>query len=253
MELDWTTFLLEILNFLILVWLLKRFLYKPVLQAIAQRKAAIEQLLADAQRQRAEAEALRTQYDNRLAEWKRERESAHTRLLEEIDAERGRLMADVQTALQQERDKAAAVEQRRARELARHLEEQALLQGAGFAARFLSRLVGPALEARIIDMVLTDLSSLPDSAQQTLRSALASPETPVRIVSAFPLQEAQRDALGHALEKLAGRALACDFTEDAALGAGLRLSIGAWMLRANLQDELAYFAESAQYAALNHP
>ena len=37
MQLNWSTFVLEIINFLILVWVLKRFLYKPVLAAIAQR------------------------------------------------------------------------------------------------------------------------------------------------------------------------------------------------------------------------
>ncbi|WP_054775053.1 hypothetical protein [Methylogaea oryzae] len=42
MELDWSTIALEIVNFLILVWLLKRLLYKPVQDIIAQRRAAIE-------------------------------------------------------------------------------------------------------------------------------------------------------------------------------------------------------------------
>ncbi len=48
MELNWTTFALEIVNFLILVWILKRFLYKPVLEAIARRKTAIDKTLSDA-------------------------------------------------------------------------------------------------------------------------------------------------------------------------------------------------------------
>ena len=50
MQLDWSTFILEILNFLILVWILKRFLYKPILTMIAERKAAIEQTLATSER-----------------------------------------------------------------------------------------------------------------------------------------------------------------------------------------------------------
>ena len=39
MELDWTTFILEIINFLVLVWILHRFLYQPVMNVIAQRRA----------------------------------------------------------------------------------------------------------------------------------------------------------------------------------------------------------------------
>ena len=38
MEINWFTVIAQVINFLILVWLLKRFLYKPVLNAIAERE-----------------------------------------------------------------------------------------------------------------------------------------------------------------------------------------------------------------------
>ena len=83
MQLDWSTFILEILNFLILVWILKRFLYKPILTMIAERKAAIEQTLATSERTQKEAQALREQYEHRQADWQREKETARAHLLEE--------------------------------------------------------------------------------------------------------------------------------------------------------------------------
>ena len=49
MEFDGTTFALEIINFLVLVWLVQHFLYQPGTAAIAQRQAGIEKILADAQ------------------------------------------------------------------------------------------------------------------------------------------------------------------------------------------------------------
>ena len=58
MELSWPTFFLEIINFLVLVWILKRFLYKPVLEAVAHRKAVIDKTLADANAKEAGAQAL---------------------------------------------------------------------------------------------------------------------------------------------------------------------------------------------------
>ena len=74
MELSWATFFLEIINFLVLVWILKRFLYKPVLEAIGHRKAVIDKTLADADAKEAGAQALVEQYQNRLAEWENEKE-----------------------------------------------------------------------------------------------------------------------------------------------------------------------------------
>ena len=52
MELNWSTFILEIINFLVLIWILKRFLYKPVLDVIARRRAGIEKTLSDAREMR---------------------------------------------------------------------------------------------------------------------------------------------------------------------------------------------------------
>ena len=49
MELDWTTFILELVNFVVLVWILNRFLYRPVMNVIDQRKAAIQRTLAEAE------------------------------------------------------------------------------------------------------------------------------------------------------------------------------------------------------------
>ena len=48
MRIDWTTLALQTINVLVLVWLLARFLFRPVMTIIAERRAAAEKLLADA-------------------------------------------------------------------------------------------------------------------------------------------------------------------------------------------------------------
>ena len=85
MEFDGTTFALEIINFLVLVWLLQHFLYKPVMTAIAQRQAGIEKILADAQATRSAADALKLQYENRTAEWEQEKADARRQLQQEME------------------------------------------------------------------------------------------------------------------------------------------------------------------------
>ena len=112
MELNWSTFLLEIINFLILVWILKHFFYKPVLNVIARRRRSIEKSLNDANTLHEDAEALRVQYENRLAEWEKERQAAHTSLDKEIETERARRMEALRTTLGEEREKARVIEQR---------------------------------------------------------------------------------------------------------------------------------------------
>src|SRR6516165_2753606 len=106
MELGWPTFVLQVVNFLVLVWLLKRFLYKPVLEAIARRKAGIDQTLREAAEKQNAAEVLASQYQNRLAEWESEKQKMRAELVEEINAQRAQMMAALENTLSQEREKA---------------------------------------------------------------------------------------------------------------------------------------------------
>ena len=161
MELSWSTFVLEIINFLVLVWILKHFLYKPVLDVIARRRAGIENTLAEAEKLHADAEKLRAQYEGRLADWDKERRQAREKLTREIQAERTGKMAELQTALEQEREKARVAGERRQRDAQHRLEEAALVQAARFASHLLEQGAGPETEARLVDMVVTGLSRLP--------------------------------------------------------------------------------------------
>ena len=243
MEFDWTTFALEIINFVVLVWILQRFLYKPVTNAIAGRKAGIEKTIANANAVQAEAQLLKQQYENRMADWKREQAHAHTQLLEEIGAERARMMLALNASIEQEREGARRREQRHALELRHRLERAAFVEGGQFAARLLSRVANPELEEKIVQMLLDDLPRLVDKDLQTLRAACRKGDAKIRITSGYPLDDGQRSHLVQALSGLAEQPVTCDFGHDSDLLAGLRISIGPWMLYSNLRDELKFFAE----------
>ena len=76
MSFDWSTFLLEVLNFLVLVWLLQHFLYRPVLAVIERRRSESEKITDAAQALRAQAQALKTEYEVRMAHADEDRERA---------------------------------------------------------------------------------------------------------------------------------------------------------------------------------
>lgn len=243
MELDWSTFLLEIINVLVLVWLLKRFLYLPVLTVIEERKAAIAKTVADAQRLRDEAKAQQEQSEQRLVAWEQEKDHARRQLQEEIAAERQRRLDALQVDLAKERQQASVREAQRSKELVRQAEAAAILQGAQFSSTLLSRLAGPELEARLIDAALEDLSRLPPRQLEAIKSALST-DTHAWVTTAYPLEGASRDRLLKVIEGLLGRMSVWEFVEDRKLLAGLRVSLGGWVLRANLEDELKFFAEA---------
>ncbi len=245
MELNWSTFLLEIINFLILVWILKHFFYKPVLNVIARRRRDIEKSLNDASTLHADAEALKSQYENRLAEWEKERQAAQMSLDKEIETERERRMEALRATLDEERERSRVVEQRALKARRLHTEETALAHATRFSTRLLSLAAGPELEHRLLDLLLKELTALKPAQLDTLRTAAGKTTDSILVTSAYPLDDATRLSLERTLASVLQASPPFHYEQDRELLAGLRVTIGSWVLHANLQDELKGFAELA--------
>jgi len=245
MEINWSTFLLEILNFLVLLWILKRFLYQPVLDTLAKRRAGVEQTLASAQAAKAEAEALQAQYENRLVQWNAEREAAREGLRREIAEERGRRHAALEQELEREREKARVLDEKQRADSLRKYQETALAQGERFVARLLSGFAGPELESRLFDLALSQLDGLPGERLDAIRLACEEAPEAAEASTAYPLDAASRNRLSDKLSGLLGLPVACHFKEDRSLLAGLHVTLGPWVFQANLRDEIKGFAASA--------
>ena len=249
MELSWPTFFLEIFNFLVLVWILKRFLYKPVLEAIAHRKSVIDKTLADANAKEAGAQALVEQYQNRLADWENEKEKLAAGVAAEISAQRATMIAALENSLKQEREKARVLEERRLNQLKNRAEEEGIARGVQFTGRLLACAACAELEARLVNRTLEDLPRLPEEQIKALRSVCRQDGVRVKVTSAFPLSAAQRSAIGRRLKEVTEDSVAVEFTEDSRLLAGLRISVGPWILRANVEDELEFFAQAVGHGS----
>lgn len=247
MELNWSTFVLEIINFLVLVWILKRFLYQPVLDVIAARRKAIEDQIAAAHAIEAEAKALKEQYTGRLSEWEAEKRKAKQALTHELDEERGRRLSDLESAIEREREKARVAASRQQVEQQRAVEQQALQQGAAFTSRLLSQAAGAELEDRLLRLVTEGLKNLPQEQLSRLRHQWADAGE-IEVASAFDLSAAQRQQLSTALQAASGSTADVRFSRDETLIAGLNIVIGPWVLAANVRDELRGFTEFARAA-----
>lgn len=246
MQLDWTTFVLEIINFLVLLWILKRFFFRPVREAIARRQASVASTLEHAQSRATEADRLKQQYEARMQEWDREREAARAQLGDELAQERQRRLGELQQALASERDKDRVLQERRHQEQCRALAEQATDQAATFASRLLGRLSGPALDVRIADIVAEDLTALPQDQRTALAVAVQGGVT-AEICSAHPLPAATVTMLRDALQTQLRSPPRLIERVDPALVGGIRITLGPWALDATLAHELAFFRHGLRH------
>ena len=245
MSFDWSTFTLEIINFIVLVWILKRLFYHPILDSIARRQAAIAKTLEDAKAIESQAQKMKEDYEQRQAEWEKERLANNLRFEKEIANKRQQKLLEIEQLMTIERKKNDAAEAEKRVHQQHIMDKTAVDQATRFAARLLERISTPYLDERIADMVVEDLNKLSVSQREKLALAANEPDTQLNIVSAHGLSESAQLRLSQAIEAILNLQLPVLTHTDSSFLGGVRLMVNSWVLQANLADELAFFRESA--------
>lgn len=244
MELNWTTFSLEVVNFLVLLWLLKRFLYRPVMGVIEARQALINDQLKRAEEREREATQLENRYQNRLEEWQAEKQQAHETLAGELAQKREQALQQLERDLDEARQKHQAVERSEQRDLLVKTQQRAYLQATQFASKLLSRLASAELENSMLNLVVEELKKLPRMQREQLEQACQNLDTDIVITTAYDLSSAQQQNLRSALAPcLPPHQQRLRFSQHDELIAGVRITIGSWRVEASLADELRYFSQ----------
>jgi len=204
----WLTIVAQILNFLILVWLLKRFLYGRIIKAMDERQAKIAAQLDEAEQKRGEAEQEAAGYRQKSEELDAEREELMAKAKEEVEAHRAELMKQARAEVDAlEARWRESVERQRAAFL-QDLRQRAAKQTFAIARRALGDLAGADLEARIIDVFIGRLESLPDGEWQALAASARGDDDDEKrelaIRSVFDLPEDKRQRLGEIVRTRCG-------------------------------------------------
>ena len=226
MQLDWLTVAAQIVNFLVLVWLLRRFLYRPITDAMARREARIEARLAEAKdtRARVEAEAeqvrqtreeLDASREEMLREARREAHELRRRMEDDLREEMEARRKTWEGHLREERD-----------EFARSLQQRAGHQVVDIVGRILKDYAGSDLEGRVSSTFVDRLATLDAEALEKLRAAAGRAEGPVRIESSVPVTPASRSQITRAVRAHIAPDIEVEFGEYDDLLLGLRLTIG---------------------------
>lgn len=239
MLIDWFTVVAQVVNFLILVWLLKRFLYRPILDAIDARERQIASALADADAKKAEARKERDTFQLKNVAFEQQRAALMSQAMEEVKAERLRLLDAARQAsddLHVKQQEALRREQQGLREaLARRAREEVF----SIARKTLTDLAGTTLEERMADVFLRRLRELDDAAMAGLKSALKASSSPLLVRTAFSLPPAQRAAIETALRETLGGEMQMQFEAAPDLVSGIEISSNGYKVAWSIADYLA--------------
>lgn len=244
MLIDWFTVGAQVLNFLILVWLLKRFLYHPILDAIDAREQRIAGELADADTRKAEAGVERTAFEEKNARFDQERAKLLKEATEAANAERQRL-------LDAAREEAAALSTKRqenlqneALELHQKISRHTQQEVFAIARKALADLAGATLEERMVAAFVERLKALSDDDRQTLASALQTASSAINVRSTFDLPLAQQATIKASVHDLLGTDADLRFETAPDLISGIELSTDGQKLAWSIAGYLTALEDS---------
>lgn len=239
MLIDWFTVLAQVINFLILVWLLKRFLYRPILDAIDAREKRIASALADADAKKIEAEQERDAFQHKNEAFDQQRAMLLSQATDEAKAERLRLLDAARQesdSLRAKRQEALISEQQY---LSETLTRRAREEVFAIARKTLADLAGETLEARMADVFLRRLRELDDAAMAGLKSALKASSGPLLVRTAFVLPPPQRATIETALRETLGGEMQVQFETVPDLVSGIEIGSNGHKLAWSIADYLA--------------
>ncbi len=244
MLIDWFTVIAQVVNFLILVWLLKRFLYKPILDAIDAREKRIAKELADADAKMGEAKKEHEEFQHKNAEFEQQRTALMNKATEEAKTERLHLL----DAARQAADALSAKRQEMLRNDAHNLNQaisrRTRQEVFDITRKALADLATTSLEERLADVFVRRLREMDEPAKKSIVESLKTASEPALVRSAFDLPEAQRTAIQQALNQTCSAEINIRFETAPELISGIELISNGKKVAWSIADYLTSLEKS---------
>ncbi|NDR58442.1 F0F1 ATP synthase subunit delta [Aliiruegeria sabulilitoris] len=233
MTIDWWTLGLQTVNLVVLVWILARFLFRPVSRIIAERRAAAHAALDEADAARRLAEAARDEARAAAEKTEALRAQVLATAREEATSETRRLLNEARTATDLLRAEGASELERMRREQQRALSREAGELAADIAGKLLDRLPDSARISGFVGGLAEAVAALPEASRRDLGAGGT-----VRLRAARDLTGTERTLLEQSLKDALGHAPKLHIEIDPGLIAGLEIVGPHAIVRNHLRADL---------------
>ena len=230
MKINWFTVIAQVINFLILVWLLKKFLYKPVLEAIDAREKKIVARLEDAKKKKDEAKKEQEDFAEKNKQFDAQKKELMDKAIADANVQKDKLMADAKAAvdaLQTKQQKSLAdMQQTLKKDLAKKAQEEVF----NISRKTLSDLASVSLEEQTAKLFIGRLGELEPEGKKAFVAAFKSGSKPVLIQSAFELHKKQQTEIKKAVDEILGKETEFEFKTVPEIISGIELSANGYKL-----------------------
>ncbi|WP_426370283.1 F0F1 ATP synthase subunit B [Pseudocolwellia sp. HL-MZ7] len=238
MLIDWFTVAAQAINFLILIWLLKRYLYQPILHAIDDREQRIANELEDAAYKQDQAKTERDTFKDKNTKFDQERDKLFQQAKDEADKEREHLLSESKLEAETLRQKHREIMVKDAEDLKMMLSRKTSDEVFAITRKVLNDLATTNLEQQVTQVFIKQLSELESSTKSTLGKGIKNTSEPVVLSSAFDLSNTDRTAINDAINSTFDVDINLKFIISTDSISGIELSANGQKIGWNINDYL---------------
>jgi F-type H+-transporting ATPase subunit b len=220
MKFDIWTFLFQIINFVVLLFILKRLLYKPIREIMEKRRGIIQKNVEDAEKTKMEAQELKREYGEEMDKLKDVRIQTFEKLQEEVEVERKKLMGRAQEEAGRVIEKERTIFDTEKKRFETELKDKAIDTVCVFASRLLKDISDEELHRAVYRKLIKEVKRI--AADITKIEEKDKPLI-IEIITAYELSEEELKGLQKNVESFTTRKVNVSQTVDKNLIAGIKI------------------------------
>ncbi len=230
MNINWFTVIAQAINFIILVWLLKKFLYKPILNGIAEREEKIAAQIKDADDKKAAAIKEEADFKKRNDDFDAQKKTLTDKAIADANTQRDKLVEAAKNEANTLRDKLEKDAQEKQQTEALANTDKTQQQVFAITKKALKDIASSSLEEQSVNTFIKRLQTLSDDEKQKFITAFKTNENKILVKSAFDLPAPKQSALIDAVNETLGTKATLQFTTAPDLISGIELTTNGYKL-----------------------
>lgn len=253
MQISWFTVIAQVINFFVLVWLLKRFLYKPILKAIDEREGKITAELKDADAKKAEAIKAQDEFKAKNETFDQEKKGMLEKAVTDVKKERERLLQEVRSDVSTLRSKLEKSHMELQADKEREISQKTQQEIFAVARKTLIDLGSVPLEEQLTRAFINKLKNLKEEERKQFSEAFKSETKPVQLRSAFDLTDEMKIKIKEAVTETLGAETQFEFATAPELVGGIELTANGFRLAWSIAAYLNSFERSISETINENP
>ena len=238
MKIDWFTVIAQVLNFVVLVWLLKKFLYKPILKAIDDREKKIASQVKDANHLKAEAKKEQDDFTKKNADFDQQKKALMDKAVADVAAQRQKLLDEAKDAANKLSAKLEAASKEKQKTEQTEIAQKTQKEVFAITRKALTEIASESLEEQSIGTFITRLNESKDDEKKKFIDAFKSNANTILVKSAFDIPVKQQHDITKAVDAVLGTKAPLQFKTAPGIISGIELTTNGYKLAWSFSEYL---------------